>query len=114
MTHNATPSTRHAITAPGNSANLSLRAPDIHAALRPSSAAGTRFEGQVLHLDCLVLPKANLPSAWRRDADLHFSDLTEATFVGSHLTRADLTGVRLAGRSWPTRSSTRPTCATRP
>ncbi|MER7500899.1 pentapeptide repeat-containing protein [Nonomuraea pusilla] len=83
-------------TGPGSSVNLSLRAPDIHAAL---TVLGRRdpVRGQVLRLDRLVLPKANLASARLRDVDLHFSDLTEVSFVGVDLTRADLTGVRLAG-----------------
>ncbi|MFF4622282.1 pentapeptide repeat-containing protein [Nonomuraea jabiensis] len=85
---------RHATTAA--SVNLSLRAPDIHAALTVLGRRDT-VRGQVLHLDRLVLPKANLASARLRDADFHFSDLTEAAFVGADLTRADLTGVRLAG-----------------
>ncbi|MEV0199243.1 pentapeptide repeat-containing protein [Nonomuraea sp. NPDC050691] len=90
---------RHAhrmTAAPGGSVNLSLRAPDIHAAL---TVLGRRepVRGQVLRLDRVVLPKADLASARLRDVDLHFSDLTEASFVGADLTRADLTGVRLAG-----------------
>jgi uncharacterized protein YjbI with pentapeptide repeats len=91
--------TQHAhriTTAPDGSVNLSLRAPDIHAAL---TVLGRRepVRGQVLRLDRVVLPKADLASARLRDVDLHFSDLTEASFVGADLTRADLTGVRLAG-----------------
>ncbi|WP_188196105.1 pentapeptide repeat-containing protein [Nonomuraea sp. SYSU D8015] len=91
-----TPHAHRATTAPGSSVNLSLRAPDIHAAL---TVLGRRdpLRGQVLRLDRLVLPKANLASARLRDVDLHFSDLTEASFIGTDLTRADLTGVRLAG-----------------
>ncbi|MEU4697434.1 pentapeptide repeat-containing protein [Nonomuraea dietziae] len=87
---------RQVTTAPGSSVNLSLRAPDIHAAM---TVLGRRdpVRGQVLRLDRVVLPKADLASARLRDVDLHFSDLTEASFVGADLTRADLTGVRLAG-----------------
>ncbi|NUW30961.1 pentapeptide repeat-containing protein [Nonomuraea sp. SMC257] len=83
-------------TVPGGSVNLSLRAPDIHAAL---GVLGRRepVRGQVLRLDRVVLPHADLASARLQDVDLHFSDLTEATFIGADLTRADLTGVRLAG-----------------
>ncbi|KAB8185289.1 hypothetical protein FH610_010810 [Microbispora catharanthi] len=85
---------RQASRPPGNDVNLSLRAPDIHAAL---TVLGRRapIRGQVLFLDRLVLPKANLASVRLRDADLHFSDLTEASLIGADLTRADLTGVRL-------------------
>ncbi|MFG6196280.1 pentapeptide repeat-containing protein [Nonomuraea sp. JJY05] len=87
---------RHATTAAGSLANLSLRAPDLHAAL---AVLGRReaVRGQVLRLDRLVLPKAHLASTRLRDADFHFSDLTGASCVGADLTRADLTGVRLAG-----------------
>ncbi|AWS40203.1 pentapeptide repeat-containing protein [Streptosporangium sp. 'caverna'] len=86
----------HATTAPDSAINLSLRAPDIHAAL---TVLGRRdpVRNQVLRLDRMVLPKANLASARLHDVDLHFSDLAEASLVGTDLTRADLTGVRLAG-----------------
>ncbi|MFI7229955.1 pentapeptide repeat-containing protein [Nonomuraea angiospora] len=85
----------HVTEAPSGSVNLSLRAPDIHAAL---TVLGRRepVRGQVLRLDRVVLPKADLASARLHDVDLHFSDLTEARFVGTDLTRADLTRVRLA------------------
>ncbi|MET7329497.1 pentapeptide repeat-containing protein [Nonomuraea sp. NPDC005650] len=80
----------------GSDVNLSLRAPDVHAAL---IALGRRdpVRNQVLHLDRLDLPKANLASTRLRDADLHFSNLAKASLIGADLTRVDLSGVRLAG-----------------
>ncbi|NUW42749.1 pentapeptide repeat-containing protein [Nonomuraea rhodomycinica] len=88
------PHARRVTTAPGASVNLSLRAPDVHAAL---TVLGRRepVRGQVLRLDRVALPKADLASARLGDVDLHFSDLTEASLVGADLTRADLTGARL-------------------
>ncbi|MDP9869150.1 MULTISPECIES: pentapeptide repeat-containing protein [Streptosporangium] len=96
---NAQDAQRTAAT-PDDSVNLSLRAPDLHAAL---TVLGRRqsVRGQVLGLDRVVLPKANLASARLQDVDLHFSDLTESSLVGVDLTRADLTGVRLAGAILP-------------
>ncbi|MEW1840763.1 hypothetical protein AB0392_22695 [Nonomuraea angiospora] len=61
----------HDVTeAPSGSVNLSLRAPDIHAAL---TVLGRRepVRGQVLRLDRVVLPKADLASARLHDVDLH-------------------------------------------
>ncbi|NUT42175.1 MAG: pentapeptide repeat-containing protein [Thermoactinospora sp.] len=85
-----------AVATPGDAVNLSLRAPDLHAAL---TVLGRRpaVKGQVLSLDRVVLPKTDLASARLRDVDLHFSDLSESSLVGADLTRADLSGVRLAG-----------------
>ncbi|MFG2078058.1 pentapeptide repeat-containing protein [Nonomuraea maritima] len=85
-----------ATAAPDGTVNLSLRAPDVHAAL---TVVGRRepVRQQVLRLDRIVLPKADLASARLHDVDLHFSDLSEARLVGADLTRADLTGVRLTG-----------------
>ncbi|MGR6920065.1 pentapeptide repeat-containing protein [[Actinomadura] parvosata] len=84
----------------GDPVGLSLRAPDIHAAL---TVLGRRrpVSGQVLALDRVALPRTGLASARLRHVDLHFSELSESTLVGVDLTRADLTGARLAGAILP-------------
>ncbi|MEU8106761.1 pentapeptide repeat-containing protein [Nonomuraea muscovyensis] len=93
--HRTAQDAQHTATTPDDSVNLSLRAPDIHAAL---TVLGRRqpVRGQVIGLDRVVLPKANLASARLHDVDFHFSDLTASSLVGADLTRTDLTGVRLA------------------
>jgi hypothetical protein len=73
---------------------FSVQAPDVHAAVRVLARRRPRA-GEVLHLDRLAIPAAQLEFARLARADLHYSDLRSVDFIGADLHEADLTGANL-------------------